>query len=220
MTQTTRFHIIAIDGPAASGKSTMARNLAQTLGYYEVNSGALYRVFTWYVLQQGVDPRNSEAVLVLLNQTALDVEFRDHRAIFTCQSLHPSPETLHSEAINQAVSTISAIAEVRNRANAVFHALANENNLIVEGRDIGTVVFPETPYKFFLTASPAIREGRRVAQGQVDAIQKRDQLDSTRKVAPLHPAADAITIDTSQLQPDETLTLVLKHLQLAGLVQT
>ena len=212
----SEFHAIAIDGPAASGKSSVARRVAQAFGFNFVNSGAMYRAVTWLALEQGVSPSDSKAVVDLLNQTEFGCGVRDGESTIAINGRELDTE-LHGDAVNENVSAISAIPEVRERQVAEQRRYRDVANVVMEGRDIGTVVFPDTPYKFYLDASSEVRARRRGAQGIVDNIRRRDQLDSTRKTAPLRVAKDALVIDTSYLSLDEVVEKVVFHLRARGL---
>ncbi len=201
--------IIAIDGPAASGKSTVAREVATALDCVFVNSGAMYRAFTWWVLEKGIDPQNSLDVLALLGRTAFVCGEKDKRGTVSIDGVLLGPDQLSSEAVNKNVSAIATIAEVRARLVAEQRKYADENSVVMEGRDIGSVVFPDTPHKFYIDASPEVREQRRRAQGIMDAISERDKIDSSRKASPLIIAEDAYVIDSSHISAADVVKKVL-----------
>ena len=173
--------IIAIDGPAASGKSTVAREVAAALDCVFVNSGAMYRAFTWWVLKNEIAPENSPDVLALLEETEFVCGEKDRRGTITIDGRVLGSAQLSSESVNRNVSAIAAIAEVRVRLVAEQRKYAEGNSVVMEGRDIGSVVFPDTPHKFYIDASPEVREQRRRAQGIMDAISERDKKDSSTK---------------------------------------
>ncbi|MBV9009000.1 MAG: (d)CMP kinase [Verrucomicrobia bacterium] len=206
--------VIAIDGPAASGKSSVARLLAQRLGFEYVNSGALYRALTWHVLQNGVALHNREAIARLAG--AARVQFHDSRVLIngTDSTVH-----LRDNAVNSAVSLVSQVPQVRAVVNGLLRGYARERDAVIEGRDIGSAVFPATAFKFYIDASPEVRWQRRAAQGEHDTITARDELDSARTIAPLIIAPDADLIDTSALSIDEVSREILRRLHGKGLAQ-
>jgi len=205
--------IIAIDGPAASGKSTVARRVARVLNCIFVNSGEMYRAFTWWTLENQVDPEDTEAVVALLAETTFSCSREDFVGFVEVQGQRLSLEQMKSDAVNSSVSAIAAIPEVRARLVSEQRAYAGRSSLVMEGRDIGTVVFPDTPYKFFIDAAPEIRAARRSAEGIEDSVEARDLADSMRKSSPLKVAEDATVIDTSNLDADEVVTLVVEAVQ-------
>lgn len=208
--------IITIDGPAASGKSSVAREIARRLGWIYVNTGNMYRAATWAALRDALDVSDEAAVAraaadwditcpVLGQSCAVRVDGRD------------IDSELNSENVNHAVSLVSRVPEVRDRLVAMQRAIGSTNPVVMEGRDIGTVVFPDAPVKFYIDASEEVRARRRGLQGQTDAISKRDHIDSTRKTAPLMAARDAMVIDSSDLSLDEVTARVMKELQQRGI---
>ncbi|MDF1738169.1 MAG: (d)CMP kinase [Verrucomicrobiales bacterium] len=157
--------IIAIDGPAASGKSTVAKRIASELEAVFVNSGAMYRAFTWWVLENEVDPADPGAVVALLAKTKLESGQNDRVGTVSIDGKLMSRAELSEERVNSNVSSVASVPEVRARLVAEQRAYAEQNSVVMEGRDIGSVVFPETPYKFYIDASPEVREQRRRAAG-------------------------------------------------------
>jgi cytidylate kinase len=199
--------IIAIDGPAASGKSTVAKRVAAALGIVFVNSGAMYRAFTWWVLQNGIDPHDTSAVLDLLARTEFTCGEED--GTIAVGGVPMTRNELAATDVNAVVSPIAAIPEVRERLVAEQRRYASARGVVMEGRDIGSVVFPETPYKFYIDASPEVREQRRRAEGIDDSIAKRDRIDSSRKASPLVVSGDALVVDSSHLTAEEVVAAVL-----------
>lgn len=205
--------IIAIDGPAASGKSTVAREVASRLGVLFVNSGEMYRAFTWWVLHNCVDPEDIQGVIDLLNHTSFS-RGEDHGVgTVAVQGRRLSESELKSDRVNGNVSAIAAIPEVRRRLVAEQRCFAEQKSLVMEGRDIGTVVFPDTPYKFFIDAAPEIRAARRRMEGIADSVEGRDLADTMRKTSPLKAAEDAMTIDTSHMEIEEVVNLVVEAIE-------
>jgi cytidylate kinase len=208
--------LIAIDGPAASGKSSVARELAQRLGYVYVNSGAMYRALTWHMLEHGVASDDAAAVADLANRTALTCELRGHDSVMLIGGVDPEP-FLREDRVNDNVSRVSSVPQVREIIVAHLRRYALTDDVVMEGRDIGSVVFPETPFKFYIDASPEIRARRRAAQGQHDAIAARDRADSSRRTSPLIIAEDALVIDSSNLTIDGVVGEIIGRLKLKGL---
>ena len=206
------FPAIAIDGPAASGKSTIARLIAQKLGYTFINTGAMYRAVTWLTLSHNISLDDTPAIIRLL--ASLPVEFgkKGTESIILYQGRELEEELTRPE-INQNVSTIAAIPEVRALLVQRQRQYNEKEPVVMEGRDIGTVVFPKTPFKYFVTASEAVREARRKAQGLKDSIQERDRKDAKRSTAPLIQAPDALLVDTSDLTIDQVVAILIEDIQ-------
>jgi len=208
--------VIAIDGPAASGKSSVARTLARRLGYLYVNSGAMYRAVTWLVVSRDVPATDASSVLSLLERSRFDCTVVGKDSSILVDGADPEPH-LTDPAVNANVSAIAAIPEVRRILVEKQRALAESHNVVMEGRDIGSVVFPETPFKFYIDASPEVRAARRARQGLADAITERDKFDSTRRTSPLVIAEDAHVIESSHLTIDGVVGEIIGRLKLKGL---
>lgn len=211
-----RYFVIAIDGPAASGKSSVARRLATELRFTYVNSGSLYRAIAWLANERAVKADDSQAVAALLRQTSFRFDLRNNASFISIDGVNPEPH-LRSAAVNDVVSKISALNVVREFLLGPLRQYAERANLIMEGRDIGSAVFPDTPYKFYIDASPEVRARRRAAEGQLDNLASRDRLDASRTLAPLAIAPDAELVDTSELSLDQVVALVLRRLEEKGL---
>lgn len=206
--------VIAIDGPAASGKSTVAKELAHRLKVTFISTGSMYRAVTWWVLESGVTPSDTEGVVELLESTEIRCGQENQIGTVAIGSSEVlGPEQLSATAVNDHVSTVAAIPEVRARLVAEQRRYAQESGIVMEGRDIGSVVFPDTPYKFFITASEEVRQARREAQGIMDKISERDQKDKSRKASPLVIPEDAIVIDTSELGIEQVVQRVLEEIE-------
>jgi cytidylate kinase len=209
--------VIAIDGPAASGKSSVARRLARHIGFDYVNSGAMYRAVTWELLREGIDPSRPESVEAALSRISLDCGFSGDGEFFIRVNSELPEVELRESAVNSQVSEVSAIPAVRKLIGTRLHSVAEGRRVVMEGRDIGTAVFPETPHKFYLDASPDVRRRRRAAEGHNDSIEKRDRIDSTRRHAPLAIAPDANVIDTSDLPLEGVVSAIADILHHRGI---
>lgn len=199
---------IAIDGPAASGKSTVAKLIAERLGYTFINTGAMYRAITWYVLTQGINPADTTSVNQLLPSIPLSFGKDGSRSTVLYNDQVLSTE-LTTQEVNDHVSTIAAIPEVRSLLVDRQREYNTREAVVMEGRDIGTVVFPNTPFKYFVTASEEVRAARRAAEGLTDSIAERDKKDSSRATAPLTQAADAKLVDTSDMTIEEVVDTIV-----------
>lgn len=205
--------VISIDGPAASGKSSVARGVAARLGWLFVSSGHFYRAVAWGAVRDGITPEQATAW----------ISERDLRVIPTAEgvSLHldgrdATPHLSDPETATM-VSRLAAVPSVRDAVNARLRLLATQHDLVMEGRDIGSVVFPSTPWKFYLDASPEERARRRAKEGIVDSVAERDRLDSTRATAPLTIPQGASVIDTTHLGLQGVIDAVLRGLGSEGL---
>ncbi len=198
---------IAIDGPAASGKSTVAKLIAKELGYTFIGTGAMYRAVAWYCLQQGVTPSDTEAVKALLPTIPLSFGKEGSQSTVICKGKVLTSE-LTEKSTNDNVSTVAAIPEVRALLVQKQREYNESEAVVMEGRDIGTVVFPNTPFKYFVTASEEVRAARRAKEGITDSIAERDRKDSQRACAPLTQAPDAMLVDTSDMSIEEVVSLI------------
>ncbi|HYR21954.1 MAG TPA: (d)CMP kinase [Chthoniobacterales bacterium] len=210
-----RHHVIAIDGPAASGKSSVARQLARRLNFVYVNSGAMYRAVTWSVLNAAIDPANEHRIAELIGNLSLGAVLKDRELRLLIDNVDLT-EHLHEDRVNSEVSRVSTVPEVRNVLVQRMRDYANKHDLVVEGRDIGSVVFSDTPYKFYIDASPEVRAQRRAAQGHRDEIARRDQADSSRAASPLIVAKDAEVLDTSNLTVAQVVDEIVARLKRKG----
>jgi CMP/dCMP kinase len=212
--------IIAIDGPAGSGKSTVARGLARRLGFTYLDSGAMYRAITLAALEAGVALDDGEALARLARDTRIELRDRDHDYVQVLLDGRDVSEAIRAPNVTGASSRVAAHGQVREVLLAKQRDLISRGDWVVEGRDIGTVVAPDAGVKAFLTADPAERARRRAAELQKRgieaqandvqaAIEQRDRLDSTRSAAPLRSAEDAVLIDTTGLEADAVIERVL-----------
>src|SRR6266498_656405 len=207
---------VAIDGPAASGKSSVARELARRLGFIYVNSGAIYRAITWYLLQKGVHAEKSDRIAHALESAAITCCLQDSESRILIDNVDPA-DHLRDDRVNESVARVSRLPLVRQIVGQKLHEYARSHDLVVEGRDIGSVVFRETPYKFYVDASPEVRLRRRAAQGERDEITLRDHADSSRLLSPLVVARDAHVIDTSLLTIEGVVKQIIDRLEQKGL---
>ncbi len=209
---------IAIDGPAGAGKSTIAKKISAELGYVYVDTGALYRAIGLYALQSGIPELTEQYVLPLLSEIRVELKFVDHLQRVFLNDEDVSEEIRRNE-VSMAASKVSAIPAVRDFLFSLQQKIARENNVIMDGRDIGTVVLPHADVKIFLTASPEDRAKRRhlelLQKGQevdfdtlLKEIIERDHNDSTRAVAPLKKAEDATAVDTSGNSLEKSVALL------------
>jgi cytidylate kinase len=208
--------VIAVDGTAASGKSTFSRVLAARLGFVYVSTGEMYRGVTWYVEQQGIDPKDASHIEALIAATPIVTTLRDGGLAFTVGGVDPLPHAREG-AVNDGVSHVAKVSAVRRLLVAQQQSLAKLAPLVMEGRDIGTVVFPATPYKFYIDADAVVRAQRRAAQGEADVILQRDAIDTQRVDSPLTCASDALRLDSGKLSVNELLDAALAHLTERGL---
>lgn len=206
--------VITIDGPAASGKSSIARLVAQRLGRTYVNTGNMYRAMTWAVLQAGVDPKNADAVRAAAADIVIESPVVEGKTQICISGRTLTDAELNSDLVNRAVSLIASVGEVRDRLVADQRALAATGPLVMEGRDIGSVVFPDSPHKIYVDASEEVRASRRGAQGLTDQIAERDRMDKGRKNSPLVIPAGAVVIDNSHITLEEAVDQVIAALQL------
>ena len=209
--------VIAIDGPAASGKSSVARALARRLRYRYVNTGAMYRAVTWLAFSRNVSPTDSAAVRALLESTRIDCGFdASGESTILLDGADPTPH-LDDTEVTASVSTIASIPEVRRTLVEKQRACCTDTDVVMEGRDIGSAVFPETPYKFYIDATLDVRAERRRRQGVADRIEARDRQDSSRPMSPLIIAEDAHVVDSSHLTIDGVVGEIIGRLKLKGL---
>ncbi len=206
--------VITIDGPAASGKSSIARLVAQRLGFTYVNTGNMYRAMTWAVLKAGVDPHNAEAVRTAADAIVLESPVVEGKTQVCIAGHTLTDAELNSDPVNRAVSLIARVPEVRERLVADQRALIAIGPLVMEGRDIGSVVFPNSPHKIYIDASEEVRASRRQAQGHADQVAERDRLDKQRKTSPLVIPDGVTVIDNSHITLDQAVEQVIAALKL------
>lgn len=213
---TARKPIIAIDGPAGAGKSTVARHLAAHFGLLNLESGAMYRAFARKALDAGVDPDDPEALDALARTTSIQLEPTPtgNRVLLDGSDVTAS---LRDSAVTQAASHVSVHPPIRTWMVHLQRAMGRSGGIVMEGRDIGTIVFPNADIKFFLDASPEARSQRRYLEAPQatttpealrEELRKRDERDRNRKDSPMRPAPDAIIIDSTELTRDQVLARI------------
>ena len=210
--------IIAIDGPAGSGKTTTARKVAQNLGFIHINTGAMYRGIALKLIRKKVNLNDRIAIEKVLNNTHLNFTGRDNGTLI--MDNEDISAEIHSSIVNDNVSKISAISAVRMKLVEYQRVISQGHNVVLEGRDIGTVVFPNADYKFYLVADIEVRAERRKQEIEVTGdhmtkeeiimyIEDRDQKDSSRQHSPLIKAEDAIEVDTTDLKIEEQVNYII-----------
>lgn len=204
--------VIAIDGTSASGKSTNARLVARALGYVHVDTGAMYRTLAWYCLEHKVDVKNPAAVAMACRRWKTQLECVDGEVYLTVDGYYPAKEIRTAE-VSAAVPHVAAIPKVREWMKRTQRACAQFGNLVMEGRDIGTNVFPETDFKYFLDAKLEERSRRRAADGIQENLAARDKRDSERAAAPLMIALGATVINNSQMTSEQTSGTIIADIK-------
>ena len=210
---------IAIDGPAGAGKSTIARRLAKELGYYYVDTGAIYRTVAYFMDLLGVSPKDVDGVERYIDELTIEIEYDDEGVQHMIMNGMDVSGDIRTQDISQKASLVSAHAVVRDVLLDMQRNVAKKHNVIMDGRDIGTVVLPGADVKIFLTADPEVRAKRRydelIAKGQkadlptiLKEIKQRDYQDSHRAIAPLKQARDAVLVDTSDLDIEGVVTAI------------
>lgn len=209
----SKYYSIAIDGPAGAGKSTIARRLAGELGFYYVDTGAIYRTVAYFFDLWGVSPKDIDGITRYIDELTIGIEYDDEGVQHMIMNGMDVTGDIRTPEISQKASLVSAHAIVRDLLLDMQREVARKHNVIMDGRDIGTVVLPKADVKIFLTASPEVRAQRRLeemlAKGQrgdfqqvLKDIQQRDYQDTHRDIAPLKMARDSVKLDTSELDID------------------
>ena len=203
--------VIAIDGTSASGKSTNAKLIAKNLGYVYVDTGAMYRTLAWYSLQKGVDAHDAKGVTNLCRRWKTELVNVNNQVRLLVDGYFPEREIRTAE-VSAAVPHVAAIPKVREWMKQKQRECIQFGNLVMEGRDIGSNVFPETNFKFYLDACLHERTKRREAEGVSENLAARDQRDSQRAAAPLMVALGATVINNSDMTPEETSALIIAEI--------
>ena len=200
--------VITIDGPSASGKSTNAKLISAQLGYVYVDTGAMYRTLAWHALLKGVDVMDAEAVAMLCRDWNAELVCLENHVWLEVDGCFPEQEIRTAET-SAAVSHVATVPFVRDWMKERQRSCVKFGNLVMEGRDIGSNIFPETPYKFFMDAAAEVRQARRDADGVQENLAARDERDSTRKDAPLVIPEGAMVINNSGETPEDTSTRII-----------
>lgn len=212
---------IAIDGTAGSGKGTISKILAQKLGYYHLDTGAIYRTIAFDAISKNIDIYNEQAVVNMLNDCDIYIKLEKGKQVNMLAG-EDLGQKIRTPEIDVSASVVSVYLEVRKFAVNIQHALAKKHNVIIEGRDIGTVVLPNADYKFFITAKPEVRAERRLLQNNLPRseyprilkeIIERDERDMTREISPLKQAPDAILIDNSNQTIEESVNQIMSYIK-------
>ena len=216
-------NVIAIDGPSGAGKSSVSRIVGRKLGYLHVDSGALYRIMTWQCLENGIDTSDPAAVAAFAKTVEIECRPEGGAICYYVKGEQPG-NRIRTPEINAHASSVATVKDVRDRITSILRGMTGRGNLVVEGRDITTAVFPDSPARFYLTASAEARARRRqkeevekgIANQSAEAVREsllaRDRIDSSRKYAPLRKADGAIEIDSSDLTLDQVVETVLAAL--------
>ena len=215
--------VIAIDGPSGAGKSSVSRIVGERLGFLHVDSGALYRIVTWQCLVNGVDTSDPSAVAAFAGKVSIECRAEDGHIAYYVGG-EPPGDRIRTPEINAHASPVATVKEVRDAITSLLRGLTRFGDLVVEGRDITTAVFPDTPARFYLTASAEARARRRqkeevekgIANQSAEAVKAsllaRDAIDSTRRYAPLKKADGALEIDSSDLTLEQVVDTVIAAL--------
>lgn len=212
---------IAIDGPAGAGKSTIARRLAGELGYYYVDTGAIYRTVAYFFDLWGVSPKDADGIARYIDELTVEIDYDEEGVQHMFMNGMDVTDDIRSPEISQKASLVSANPLVREMLLDMQREMAQNHNVVMDGRDIGTVVLPKASVKIFLTASPEVRAKRRtdeyLAKGKkadynkiLKEIQQRDYQDTHREIAPLKMARDSVKIDSSDLTIDGVVEAIRK----------
>ena len=216
-------NVIAVDGPSGAGKSSVSRIVGEKLGYLHVDSGALYRIMTWQCLEEKVDTSDPAAIAAFAANVAIECRPEDGRIAYYVKGEQPG-NRIRTPEINAHASQVATVKEVRDRITALLRDMTRYGNLVVEGRDITTAVCPDSPARFYLTASAEARARRRqkeevekgIANQSAEDVKKsllaRDAIDSTRKYAPLKKADGALEIDSSDMTLEQVVETVMNAL--------
>jgi CMP/dCMP kinase len=213
--------IVAIDGPAGAGKSTVAKRLAEELGYTYMDTGAMYRAFAWKVMREAIDLGDERSLRKILRETKIDLK-RDNGRLRVFVDGRDITDQIRTPELSQTASKVSTLRAVRERMVELQRAMGREGGVVVEGRDIGTVVFPRAEVKIYLDASSEERARRRFeelrAQGKkinlketLKEMDERDRRDQEREVAPLRKAEDAVVIDSTQLDAEGVMERIMRE---------
>ena len=211
--------VIAIDGPAGAGKSTISKKISKKLGINYIDTGAMYRAITYKCLEEKIDTLDEKKVIEVCEKS--DVDFIDNKIYLDGKCIN---DEIRKQRVSSNVSNVAKVARVREIMVKKQREIGQKNDVILDGRDVGTCIFPDTKYKFYLNASPEERgkrrylelkeKGENVVLGDIiKDIERRDYIDSTRKVAPLTKAEDAIEVDSTNMSVDEVVDYIVKKVK-------
>ena len=211
-----KFYSVAIDGPAGAGKSTIAKALAKELGFHYVDTGAIYRTLGYFFHLIGIHPKDLDGITKYIDECVIEIEWDDDGSQHMFLNEVDVSEEIRTPEISKAASDVSAHKLVRDTLLEMQRSVARSHNVIMDGRDIGSVVLPKADVKFFLTASPEVRAQRRYEEMKekgckdtyeevLKAVNKRDEADMTRAVAPLKQTKSHILVDTSEMTVDQVI---------------
>ncbi len=217
--------IVTIDGPSGTGKSTVAKKVAQKLGFVFFDTGAMYRSVAWLLMQENIVLDDQKSIETMLAQFCFDIVEKEGSKRYFVNGVDVT-ELIRSREVTAIVSAVAALPVVRKALWAIQHRFGDQNNAVFEGRDLGSVVFPDAECKFFLTARPEIRALRRFRELSAQykgsppftvekillEIEERDYLDSSRPLAPLSKPKGAWEIDTSEMEIDQVVELIVQHI--------
>lgn len=217
-------NVIAIDGPAASGKSTVASHLAGLLSIPYVNTGSMFRAIAWNIIQKNIKLDNIEDIKTMLSRLVLDYKLDENGEYMLFLDNHKLDNELRAKEVVAIVSQVATIKEIRDFLRDFQRKIAANQMVVMEGRDIGSVIFPDAKWKFFVTASPLIRAKRRLDQtGEAysdaalsevaGSIAERDRIDSSREIAPLKQCEDATLVDTSNMNINEVVSFIAQKVK-------
>ncbi|MBS4536254.1 (d)CMP kinase [Clostridium sp. D2Q-14] len=211
--------VIAIDGPAGAGKSTVAKLIAQNLNIVYIDTGSMYRALTYKLLKENIDLNNTSKIIDVLNSTKID--FRDNHIFLDDEIVD---DKIRTNKINNNVSLVAKIKEVREKLVKIQRNISKNNDIIMDGRDIGSYVLPNAKFKFYITANPEERGKRRYKElikeypniklsEIIEEIKERDKIDKTRNIAPLIKTEDSIEIDTTNKSIEEVVKIILNYIE-------
>ena len=211
---------VAIDGPAGAGKSTIAKRIAKEMNFIYVDTGAMYRAMALYLIRQGIAPEDTDRIAEVCSGADISIEYRDGEQVVLLSGENVNAFLRTEEVGNMASACVSKKPKARERLTTLQKAIAAKNNVVMDGRDIGTCVLPDADVKVYLTASTGVRAKRRydelAAKGEEtdlaqieEDIRKRDEQDMNRKIAPLKQAEDAVLVDSSHMTIDEVVQAIL-----------
>ena len=204
---------VAVDGPSGAGKSTLSKAVAKELGIVYVDTGAIYRSIGYYIYKNGMDPKDAAAVVAVLPQIRVDMRYSDDGLQHMLLNGEDVTEQIRLPEISMYASAVSAIPEVRTFLLEMQRDMARRSSVIMDGRDIGTVVLPQAQVKIFLSADVEVRGTPKPYEQVLEEMKARDWADSHRAAAPLQAAADAVTVDTTHMDFQQSMDAILQEIR-------